>query len=115
MVRGLLGVATAPAGATPVWVIRTNTESFFSAAGARFFSTATISLWLTTAVWVLAVPDEPAAALETSANRTLVATRKRRNMREGYDGCPGVCVARLWSRPRKEKCLLRGGVPERRA
>ena len=36
----------APAGAPLFWLIRTRTASFFSAAGARFFLTATINLWV---------------------------------------------------------------------
>ena len=58
----------------------TNTASFFSAARAKVFLTATISLWVTTALFGLAVADKTAAAVETSARTTTAATRKRRNM-----------------------------------
>ena len=74
--RGLLGVATAPAGAPPFWLIRTKTASFFSAAGARFFLTATISLWVTTALFVLAAAGKTAVALETSARTTSCCNEK---------------------------------------
>src|SRR5215467_10533820 len=86
-VRGLLGQARAPAGAPPFWVIRTKTTSFFSAAGAMVFLTATISLWVRTAVFVLAVAGRTAVALETSARKTTVAMRKRRDMLQRYCAC----------------------------
>src|SRR5580765_4481549 len=83
-VRGLLDVTTSPAGPSPFWLIRTKTASFFCAAGARFFLTATISLWVTTALFVLASAGKTAVALETSARTTTAATRKRRNIHQGY-------------------------------
>lgn len=78
--KGLLGLAKAPAGTPLFWLIRTKTASFFSATGARFFLTTTMSLWVTTALFVLADAGKTAAALETSARTTTAATRKRRNM-----------------------------------
>jgi hypothetical protein len=85
-VRGLLGVATAPAGAPPFWLIRTKIASFFSAAGAMFVLTATISLWVRTALFV-STNAGSAVALETSTRTTTAATRKRRNIRQGYAAC----------------------------
>src|SRR4029078_1163198 len=82
---GLLGLARAPAGAPPVWLISTKTASFFSAAGARFFLTVTISLWVTTTLLVLAAAGKT-VAFEASARTTTVATRKR-NMHQGYGAC----------------------------
>ena len=75
-------MARAPAGAPPFWLIRTKTASFFSATGARFFLTTTISLWVPTALFVLAAAGETAVALRTSA-RTTAAMKKRRNMLQG--------------------------------
>src|SRR4029078_11411612 len=77
--------------------------SFFSAAGATFFLTATISLWVRTALFVLATAGT-AAALEASARTTTAATRKRRNMRQGYGARPG-----------QERVLLQARVPRRGA
>ena len=77
-------MARAPAGAPPFWLIRTKTASFFSAAGARFFLTATISLWVPTALFVLAAAGKTAVALKTSARKTTAAMRTRRNMLQGY-------------------------------
>src|SRR4051812_14447433 len=58
--------------------------SFFSAAGARFFLTATINLWVPTALFVLAAAGKTAVALETTARTTTAAMRTRSNMLPEY-------------------------------
>src|SRR5690242_1017274 len=95
-VRGLLGVATAPAGAAPPRLIRIRTASFFSAAGGRFFLTVTISLWVATASFVVAAAGKAAVALETSARTATAATRTRRNMHQEYGACPLMPAPALW-------------------
>jgi hypothetical protein len=51
------------------------------------FLTATISLWVRTAVFVLAAAGKTAVALKTRTTKTTAAARKRRNMVEGYSAC----------------------------
>ena len=69
--RGLIGVATAPEGAPPFWLISTRT--------ATFLSTLTISLWVARLV------AAPAIEIETSVIATTEIDAAERNLHRATD------------------------------
>ena len=94
----------ASVGAGAFWLIRTKTASFLGRRG-QVLLDCHDQLVVTTALFVLAAAGRTAVVLETSARTTTAATRKRRNLHQGYALIQWLGNGVIWSPPpASERC-----------